>query len=82
MIGVPSLRLGEEVAAYAKLKEGKETTKEQLLKFCQGGLARFKIPKYVKFVQEYPQTVTGKVKKFELRNSAIEDFPELKNEMA
>ena len=45
------------------------------------GLAKFKVPKYVKFVEEFPKTVTGKVKKFELRDQALIDFPHLKDEL-
>ena len=44
------------------------------------GLARFKVPKYIKFVDEFPKTVTGKVKKFELQKQALSDFPHLKDE--
>lgn len=54
---------------------------EEVLDFCRDGLTRFKIPKYIKFVTEYPQTVTGKIKKFELQKGAIEDFLELQNEI-
>ena len=52
----------------------------ELLDFCRGGLARFKCPKYVVFVEDYPKTVTGKVKKFELKNNCTAVFPELENE--
>ena len=81
VIGVPSRRLGEEVAAYVKLKESENLEITDLIEFCQKGLARYKIPKYVKFVTEYPQTVTGKIKKFELKKGALQDFPQLQNEI-
>lgn len=81
VVGVPSMRLGEEVAAYIKLKEGLEVSMEELVQYCHAGLARYKVPKYSKFVTEYPQTVTGKVKKFELQKGAINDFPELAKEI-
>lgn len=48
--------------------------------YAKEGLARFKIPKYMKFVEEYPMTVTGKIQKFKLRDRAIDDFPHLKDE--
>ena len=56
-------------------------TEEEFLTKAKSGLARFKVPKYVKFTTHFPMTVTGKIKKFELREWAMLDFPELKNEL-
>jgi len=81
VIGVPSSRLGEEVAAYIQLKDD-SVTKEDIIAFCKEGLARYKLPKYIKFTDEFPKTVTGKIQKFLLREQAMEDFPELKEELA
>lgn len=81
VIGVPSKRLGEQVAAYVELKEGCQMSKSELIERCKTGLARFKIPKYVKFTTTWPTTTTGKIKKFELRNWAKEHFPELADEI-
>ena len=81
VIGVPSRRLGEEVAAYVQLKSGAELSKEEIIAHAKLNLARFKVPKYIKFIEYFPQTVTGKIKKFELRKWALLDFPELKNEL-
>ena len=81
VIGVPSKRLGEEVAAYVQLKENVELDQATLLAECRKGLARFKVPKYVKFTQHWPTTTTGKIKKFELRKWAMSDFPALADEL-
>ena len=53
----------------------------ELLDFCRSGLARFKCPKYIAFVDDYPKTVTGKIKKFELKNECTKTFPELLQEI-
>ena len=59
----------------------KSLTAEDVKAFGLEGLAKFKVPKYVKFVEEFPKTVTGKVKTFELRDQALVDFPHLKDEL-
>ena len=59
----------------------KSVTADDVKAFGLDGLAKFKVPKYVKFVEEFPKTVTGKVKKFELRDQALIDFPHLKDEL-
>ncbi len=74
VIGVPSAKYGEEVAAYIKLRPGQESTEEEIKKFCQGQIARYKIPKYVSFVAEYPMTASGKVQKFILREQAVKEL--------
>ncbi|MCG3161625.1 MAG: 3-[(3aS,4S,7aS)-7a-methyl-1,5-dioxo-octahydro-1H-inden-4-yl]propanoyl:CoA ligase [Acidobacteria bacterium] len=66
---VKSEFFGEEVAAAVKLKAGAKATEEELREFCQGRVARFKIPKYVRFVGEFPMTASGKIQKFKLRES-------------
>jgi fatty-acyl-CoA synthase len=71
VIGVPSARYGEEVMAWVKLKPGATTTHEELTRFCTGRIATFKIPRYWKFVEEFPMTVTGKVQKFRMREVAV-----------
>lgn len=82
VIGVPNKRLQEEVAAYVKLVPGAKLTKEDVTAFCAQGLARFKVPKYIAFVDDYPKTATGKVQKFKLQQMAMDDFPQLKDEIA
>ncbi len=64
---VKSEFFGEEVASAVRLKDGASETEEGLREFCQGKIARFKIPKYVRFVKEFPMTASGKIQKFKLR---------------
>jgi fatty-acyl-CoA synthase len=64
---VESEFFGEEVAAAVRLKTGLTATEEELKNFCQGKIARFKIPRYVRFVNDFPMTASGKVQKFKLR---------------
>lgn len=74
VIGVPSLRYGEEVMAWIKLREGAEADAESLKSFCQENIARYKIPSYWKFVEGFPMTVTGKIRKVEMREMAIREL--------
>lgn len=67
VIGVPDYKYGEEVMAWIKYKEGKEASEEELKEYCQGQIATYKIPKYFKFTTEFPTTVTGKIRKIEMR---------------
>jgi fatty-acyl-CoA synthase len=71
VIGVPDARYGEELMAWVRLKEGATTTGEELAAFCRGQIATYKIPRYWKFVTEYPLTVTGKVQKYLMREQAV-----------
>ncbi|WP_284681281.1 AMP-binding protein [Sphaerisporangium fuscum] len=72
VIGVPDERFGEELMAWLRMRPGAEPlTAETLREFCTGRLARFKIPRYVQIVDAYPLTVSGKVRKVELRERAI-----------
>uniref|UniRef100_W5MXX4 Medium-chain acyl-CoA ligase ACSF2, mitochondrial n=1 Tax=Lepisosteus oculatus TaxID=7918 RepID=W5MXX4_LEPOC len=68
VIGVKDERMGEEVCACIKLKEGQECTPEEIRVFCKGQISHFKIPRYVIFVQDYPLTVSGKIQKNKLRD--------------
>jgi fatty-acyl-CoA synthase len=75
VIGVPSERYGEEVMAWVKLREGaRPISDEALVAFCSGKIATFKIPRYWKFVDGFPMTVTGKIQKFKMREAAVEEF--------
>jgi fatty-acyl-CoA synthase len=71
VIGVPDERYGEEVCAWVVLKHGAALDEEELKEFCRGRIARFKIPRYVRFVDAFPMTVTGKVQKFVMREREI-----------
>ena len=74
VIGVPSETYGEEVMAWVKVRPGHTVTDEDLVAFCRGRIATFKIPRFWKFVDEFPTTVTGKVQKFRLREAAIAEL--------
>jgi fatty-acyl-CoA synthase len=66
---VKSEFFGEEVGASVRLKPGEAATQEDLREFCQGKIARFKTPKYIRFVNEFPMTASGKIQKFKLREA-------------
>jgi fatty-acyl-CoA synthase len=72
VIGVPDARYGEELMAWVKLRPGAaELTTEQLRAYCEGRLAHFKIPRYLHLVDGFPMTVTGKIRKVEMREEAV-----------
>jgi len=72
--GVPDRKYGEQVMAAVVLKKGVEMTEEEVKEFCKGKIANYKIPKYVKFVDSYPMTASGKIQKFKLREMAIREL--------
>lgn len=74
VIGVPSARYGEEVMAWVRVKPAGRATAEELTAYCDGRIARFKVPRYWKFVDAFPMTVTGKVQKFRLRELAVAEL--------
>jgi len=74
VIGVPDLRYGEEVMAWIMLKPGQRATGEEVRDYCRGQIAHYKVPKYIKFVSEFPMTVTGKIQKFRMREQAIQEL--------
>ena len=74
VIGVPDLKYGEEVMAWVKAVDGVELTSEDVVEFCRGQIAHFKVPRYISFVNEFPMTVTGKVRKAEMREKSIADL--------
>jgi fatty-acyl-CoA synthase len=71
--GVPDERLGEEVAAAIRLNTGEKMTPEDVREFCEGRIARFKIPRHLRFVDSFPMTASGKVQKFKLREMHIRE---------
>ena len=73
VIGIPDERYGEEICAWVVLKDGAELDEEALKEFCHEQIAHFKIPRYVRFVDAFPMTVTGKVQKFAMRELEIEE---------
>lgn len=74
VVGVPDIKYGEEVLACIRLKEGVAATEEEIKEFCGGKIARYKIPRYVKFVTEYPMTASGKIQKYKLRELGIREL--------
>jgi fatty-acyl-CoA synthase len=74
VVGVPDARLSEVGAACVVLNPGASLTATELIEFCRGKLASFKIPRYVLFVKDFPMTSSGKVQKFRLREVAMEDL--------
>src|SRR6266568_1518832 len=74
VIGVPSEKYGEEVMAWVKLREGATSGGDELAAWCKGKIATYKIPRHWKFVDSFPMTVTGKVQKFKMRETAIDEL--------
>ncbi|TLN24242.1 AMP-binding protein [bacterium] len=74
VVGVPDHKYGEELCALIKLREGETATAEEVREFCKGQIAHYKIPRYVKFVDSFPMTVTGKIQKFVLREQMSEEL--------
>jgi fatty-acyl-CoA synthase len=74
VIGVPDPRFGEELMAWVRLRPGSPTTADEIREFCRGEIAHFKVPRYVKFVDDFPMTVTGKVRKVEMREQSIAEL--------
>ncbi|MEO0473242.1 MAG: AMP-binding protein [Bacteroidota bacterium] len=74
VIGVPDQKYGEEVMAWVKLKEGETATADEIKAFCDGKITHFKIPRYYKFTDDFPMTVTGKIRKIEMRQISIQEL--------
>jgi fatty-acyl-CoA synthase len=72
VVGVPDAKYGEELCAWIRLKAGAHLTGDDIRQYCKGKLAHYKVPKYVEFVDTFPQTVTGKIQKFKIRESVME----------
>ena len=74
VIGVPDTKYGEELMAWIKLRPGASITGEELRTYCKGKIATYKIPRYWKFVDAFPMTVTGKIQKYKMREVAVEEL--------
>jgi fatty-acyl-CoA synthase len=72
VVGVPSKKYGEQVGAFIKLKAGMDLSDEAVQEFCRGKIARYKIPQYIFFVNEFPMTASGKIQKYKLRDLSLE----------
>jgi fatty-acyl-CoA synthase len=74
IFGVPDKALGEEMAAWIKLEEGASVTGEEILKYSKGKLPDSHLPRYIKFVKEFPMTPLGKIQKFKMREVAVKEY--------
>jgi fatty-acyl-CoA synthase len=74
VFGVPDARYGEEIAAWVKLRPGESLTEEELRAFCRDQIAHYKVPRHIRFVDEFPMTVTGKIQKFVMRARTAEEL--------
>ena len=72
--GVPDVKFGEEVCAWIQLKPGISSSAEEIREFCQNQIAHYKVPRYIRFVTEFPMTITGKVQKFAMREHMIKEL--------
>jgi fatty-acyl-CoA synthase len=74
VFGIPDEKLGEEIAAFVKLKANATTTPEEIKAFCKGKIASLKVPKHIKIVNEFPMTLTGKIQKFRMREIFVDEL--------
>jgi fatty-acyl-CoA synthase len=74
VIGVPDPKYGEEIMAWVVLKPGATLGEDDVRAFCQGQIAHFKIPRYVRFADSFPMTVTGKIQKYKMREMAMQEL--------
>jgi fatty-acyl-CoA synthase len=74
VFGVPDRRYGEELVACMRLVSGSALEEDDVRSYCRGRIAHFKVPRYVRFVDEFPMTVTGKVQKFKMRDAAVAEL--------
>jgi fatty-acyl-CoA synthase len=74
VIGVPDSKYGEDICAWVRLRDGATATAEEIRDFCRGQIATYKIPRYIRFTDEFPMTVTGKIQKFRMREISAEEL--------
>ena len=79
VIGVPDPKYGEEVCAWVRLRSGQSATEEEIRGFCRGQIAHYKVPRYIRFVDGFPMTITGKIQKYVMRQQMIAEL-DLKTE--
>jgi fatty-acyl-CoA synthase len=72
VFGVPDEFYGEEIMAWVQLHAGEQATDDELKEYCRGQIAHFKVPRFIRFVEQFPMTVTGKAQKFRMRELAME----------
>jgi fatty-acyl-CoA synthase len=74
VFGVPDPKFGEELCAWIKLRAGETLTEEDVKTFCKDQIAHYKVPRYIRFVEEFPMTVTGKMQKYLMRATMAEEL--------
>jgi fatty-acyl-CoA synthase len=74
IIGVPDPKYGEEICAWVRLREGDALTIEELRSYCEGRIAHYKVPRYLRLADEFPMTVTGKIRKVEMRETSTAEL--------
>jgi len=74
VFGIPDQRYGEELCAWVRLRDGEHASPEEIREFCAGQIAHYKIPRHIKFVDDFPMTVTGKIQKFAMREQMIAEL--------
>ncbi|GAA5235176.1 AMP-binding protein [Verticiella sediminum] len=74
VVGVPDQKYGEEIAAWVRVHEGQSVDEDTLRAFCNGRIAHFKIPRYFKFVDDFPMTISGKIQKFRMREISMDEL--------
>jgi fatty-acyl-CoA synthase len=74
VFGIPDQRFGEELCAWIKLRAGESLTEDDVRAFCKDQIAHYKVPRYIRFVDEFPMTVTGKMQKFIMREQMTQDL--------
>ena len=74
VFGVPDDKYGEEICAWVKLKSGSVSSEEEIRGFCKEKIAHYKVPRYIRFVEDFPMTVTGKIQKFIMRDKMKEEL--------
>jgi fatty-acyl-CoA synthase len=74
VFGIPDARFGEEICAWIKLREGESMTDDEVRAFCRDQIAHYKVPRHIRFVNDFPMTVTGKMQKFLMRAAMEKEF--------
>ena len=81
VVGIPNKKYGEEVSAFIRVKRNQELTEEEITEFCRGRISRYKIPKHIFFVDDFPMTASGKIQKYKLRDLGLQLLKEKGIEM-
>lgn len=74
VFGVPDKKFGEQVAAWVKVRDGENASEDEIRDYCREQIAHYKVPAYIRFVEDFPMTVTGKIQKFVMRDQMVEDL--------